>query len=100
VRQAEIDQALRDLLSSPRGREYLWWLLQIGRVGLQPFMTNALQTSFNCGELNVGQKILSHIIAVDPAGYVRMMQEKADDDRAERTRADAARGDLFGDSDD
>lgn len=79
--QLEIDEAVRALLAVPRGRMYLWWLLQIGKVGTQPFASNALNTSFNCGELNVGNQILSHIISVDPAGYVRMMQEKADNDR-------------------
>lgn len=79
--QEEIDEACKALLSVPRGRKYLWWLLQIGRVGTQPFAVNALQTSFACGELNVGNQILAHIISVDPAGYVRMMQEQADGQR-------------------
>lgn len=80
--QLEIDEAVRALLSVPRGRKYLWWLLTIGKIGTQPFAPNALNTSFNCGELNVGNQILSHIISVDPAGYVRMMQEQAENVRS------------------
>ena len=80
--QLEVDEACRALINTSRGRRYLWWLLRIGKVGTQPFATNALTTSFNCGELNVGQQILDHIISVDPAGYVRMMQENAENDRS------------------
>lgn len=80
--QLEVDAACRALLATATGRKYLWWLLRIGKVGTQPFANNALNTSFNCGELNVGQQILDHIISVDPAGYVRMMQEQADNDRS------------------
>lgn len=91
----EIDEAVRALLSVPRGRKYLWYLLTIGKVGSQPFNGNALHTSFACGELNVGQQILAHILEVDPAGYVRMMQEQAD----ERTAADNSRPDPDSDPD-
>lgn len=89
--QLEVDEAVRALLSVPRGRKYLWWLLTIGKIGTQPFAPNALNTSFNCGELNVGNQILAHIISVDPAGYVRMMQEQAENDRSSNadTNSDA-----------
>ena len=95
-RQAEIDQTYRDLLSVPRGREFLWHLLEIGKVGLQPHTNNALSTAFNCGELNVGQQILSRILTVDASGYVRMLQEKADGERARN----AGNADDAGDGDD
>lgn len=92
--QEEIDEACKALLSVPRGRKYLWWLLQIGRVGTQPFSANALQTSFACGELNVGNQILAHIISVDPAGYVRMMQEQADASAQRDPNTDEPDGDA------
>lgn len=94
--QLEVDETVRVLLSVSRGRKYLWWLLTIGKVGTQPFANNALQTSFACGELNVGQQILAHIISVDPAGYVRMMQENAENERSSNadtgTDSDASTG--------
>lgn len=74
-----VDSALVGLLQSYEGRKYLWWLLRIGKVGLQPFTSNALNTSFACGELNVGQQILDHIMSVNPAGYVAMMTENANE---------------------
>lgn len=92
LEKAAVDKACLDLLSTREGRHYLWWLLRVGRIGAQPFSNNALATSFACGELNVGQQILAHIIEVNPAGYAQMIQEKADDDREwrelERARND------------
>ena len=86
-----ITSALEALLQHSHGRKLLWWLLEIGRVGSQPFTPNALSTAFGCGELNVGQQILSRITSVSPEGYLTMMKEQAD---ARRTRdaelADAA----------
>lgn len=69
------DLGLRQLMRSPEGREFLWWLLQIGKVGLQPFTANALNTAFQCGELNVGNQILDRITETDPAVYVQMQVE-------------------------
>lgn len=90
LEKLNIDEACKELLATRKGRYYLWWLLRIGRIGAQPFTNNALATSFACGELNVGQQILAHIIEVDPAGYALMIQEKANDDQ-EWKKLEAAR---------
>lgn len=74
--KARLDNAVRAMLQHPDTRAYLIWLLEIGKVGTQPFSQNALLTSFQCGELNVGQQIFAHILEVDTAGYVQMMKEK------------------------
>lgn len=84
--EAQIDSAIDALLQHGHGRRLLWWLLQIGRVGGQPYTGNALNTAFSCGELNVGQKILDRIISVSPEGYLTMMKEQADE-RTNRTGA-------------
>lgn len=81
--QDEIDQTYRDLLSVPRGRLFLWHLLQIGKFGIQPYTNNALATSFNCGELNVGMQIFNEINNVDPAGFMRMQQEQINAGRSD-----------------
>jgi len=86
------DKILRDgavgaLLADAGGRKYLWWLLEISGVGQQPFASNALTTSFNCGQLNVGQQILAHLMEINPAGYVQMMKEQQDEWNA-RERGD------------
>lgn len=79
------DEALRALLSVPNGRDFLWWLLDIGRIGLQPFTGVAASTDFNCGQLNVGQQILARILAVAPEGYLTMLKERQN---VERTSSD------------
>ena len=73
------DEALKALLQFPAGRKYLWWLLEIGGIGKQPYSRNALDTAFNCGTLDVGQQILAHITEVDPAGFVQMQKESQDE---------------------
>jgi hypothetical protein len=78
-----IDSAIGQAVENAEGRKFLWWLLEIGRVGLQPYATNALNTAFNCGEMNVGQRILDRIISVSPEGYLQMMKEN-NDERKER----------------
>lgn len=67
--------AVRSLLSTIEGRAYLWWLLEIGRYGIQPFAADAGRTAFNCGELNVGMQILANILETEPAGFIRLQQE-------------------------
>lgn len=95
LEKSKIDSFLASALADPFGRKYLWWLLEITRVTTNPHSGNALQTSFNCGEMNIGQQILAHIIEVDPAGYVRMQQERANEHASNTDDADPddSRGD-------
>lgn len=83
-RYAKLDKEMRDsavssLLQHKNGRKYLWWLMQIGGIGAQPYRRNALDTAFNCGTLDVGQQILAHVTEVDPAGFVQMQKENQDE---------------------
>jgi hypothetical protein len=95
--QDEIYQTYRDLLAVPRGRKFLWHLLEIGKFGTQPHTNNALSTAFNCGELNVGQRMFAEMTEADPAGFVRMQQERLDAARRnadERNAGNADAGDA------
>lgn len=83
--QAAIDAAFTELLSTYEGRKMLWWLLQVGRFGTQPFTGHALTTAFDCGQLNIGQQIFERITLVSPEGFIQLMKEQAD----ERARRDA-----------
>lgn len=96
-----IQQAIRDCLASYPGRKFLWHLLTIGKIGIQPFTGNALNTSFACGELNVGQRILADIMDVNPMAYGQLMQEQIDEHRARTdTDTDSDTGaDSYPDSD-
>lgn len=82
LQEAQIDKAINQLAATVEGRRFLWWLLQVGKVGTQPFAANALNMSFNCGELNVGNTILARIATVNPAVYVRMQQENENERRS------------------
>lgn len=74
--QEERDAVISVLLNDAKGRNYLWWVLTITKINSNPFSANALTTSFACGEQNVGQQILAHIMDVNPAGYVQMLKER------------------------
>lgn len=80
----ERDDAVKALLQHKQGRKYLYWLLSVGKaIGHNAFTGNALSTSFNCGEQNVGQQIMAHIIEVDAKGFLTTLQEQ-EDERADR----------------
>lgn len=77
-RQWEED-TIHSLLKTVEGRQFIWWLLSIGKAGqgTQPFVAGqADQTAFNCGEQNVGNQILDRIIALNPQGYLRLLEDQ------------------------
>jgi hypothetical protein len=86
-----IREALAALAQHRQGRKFLWWLLQIGGVGQQPYVNNALQTAFNCGTLNVGNQVLEAIAVAVPDGYIQMMKENADERATRDAELSAAR---------
>jgi hypothetical protein len=86
--ETAVREAIEALSLHRQGRKFLWWLLQIGGVGQQPYVSNALQTAFNCGTLNVGNQILEAIGTTAPDAYITMMKENAD----ERATRDAELG--------
>lgn len=79
---ADIADAINALLRVRNGQRFLWWLLQIGRYGTQPFARNGLDMAFNCGELNVGQKIADRIISTNAEGFLRMQEQELNDERS------------------
>jgi len=74
--EADIDETFRVLLTLPKGRKALWWLMQIGKIGVNPFAGERNLTDFQCGELNVGQQIQARMMQVNPDGYVNMLKER------------------------
>lgn len=78
---AAISETITALQKHRQGRKFLWWLLEVGGVNTQPFAHNALQTSFNCGVMNVGNRILEAVTEASPEGYMNMMKENADERR-------------------
>jgi hypothetical protein len=71
-----LQHAVESLIATYEGRRYLHWLLQIGRaLGENPFTGQALSTSFACGEQNVGQQIMGHLLEVSPEGFMTVLKE-------------------------
>lgn len=79
AREAEIDESLRSVMSVPKGRRLIYWLLGLGKLGQNPMSGNALQTSFNCGELNVAQTLQARVLALAPNFYFEMVKEMEDE---------------------
>lgn len=88
--QLEIENQYRDLLSTPRGRKFLFYQLGITKFMNNPFTGNALTTSFNCGEMSIGQRLMADITSVDPIGWSKMQQEANDEHRTRQQLLDAA----------
>lgn len=82
----EVQQAIRDLLATSSGRRFLFRWLGFGRIGSNPFASNALTMSFGCGELNVGQRMLADLMETAPEGWLLMQREMNDEHRT-RTNA-------------
>jgi hypothetical protein len=94
-RQAKLrrDNFVKAALIHKEGREYLYWLLELCKMGRNPYSGNALSTAFACGELNVGQQIQAHIIEVAPADFLKMLAEKEEERlNAERPADDSDTG--------
>lgn len=78
--QTELDSAISAMLQHSQTRRYLWWLLYISHaVGENAFTSNALTTAFACGEQNIGQQVLAHMLEVAPDGFLTLMKENADE---------------------
>jgi hypothetical protein len=86
-----VESAIKSLLSAAIGRKFLWRVLQLGKVGTQPYTSSDRDTAFQCGELNVGNGVLALITEADPAGYLMMQQENIENGRARTNRINDAR---------
>jgi len=94
------DNFVRAAVETREGREYLYWLLELGKMGQNPYTSNALSTAFACGELNVGQQIQAHIIEIVPNAFLKMLAEKEEERlNAERSADDTDTGSDSGDDD-
>lgn len=94
-RQFGIDKFLQAAMTTREGRDYVWWLLEISTLNHNPHTANALNTAFNCGQMNVGQQVLAHLMSVAPEGYFNMLKEREEEKKdAERTRAELERTDA------
>lgn len=93
-RQAQLrrDNFVKAAVTTREGREYIYWLLELSKMGRNPYSGNALSTAFSCGELNVGQQIQAHLIELAPNAFLQMLSEK------EEERLNVFRSDTDADS--
>lgn len=97
VRQTDRDDFVRESMKLRQGKEYFYWLLSVTGLNSNPFATNALTMSFQCGEFNIGQQVRDHIIQVSPSSYLQMLQEK-ENERLASLRDDTGSDEDTGDS--
>lgn len=71
--QNRLTMAVRSLLGTEQGKEFLWWLLGQTHVFQSSFTGNSA-TYFLEGERNVGLKVYNQLMAADP----RALQELID----------------------
>lgn len=68
--------AIKGLLADQAGRELLWHLLELaGGTTRSPFNPDPYVSAFQCGEHNVGLKILAMLVEVDPTGFITLQKE-------------------------
>ncbi len=80
--ETSIRQAIRDLVSTPQGREFLWWLLEISTLKVETFYGNSKDAYF-AGKRSVGREIEHRLAVVSPEGYVSMIKQGKVDDGKE-----------------
>lgn len=65
---------IRWLMSSPRGRRLVWWLLQIAGVHRTSYPCDA-NMAFREGGRNIGLQLQARVIDHCPDAYIQMLQE-------------------------
>ncbi len=78
ARDTELQEALRSIMSSEPGRRWIHALLQKCGPFINPFRTDPLMMAFNCGEMNIGQQLLTELHACSTELYLQMMKENED----------------------
>ena len=73
-------EVMRELLSKPAGRAWLWDVLSAGRM----FQTSFVQgdpcaTAFNEGQRNMALRLTAEAVTVAPDSYLLMMRENGKD---------------------
>lgn len=102
--QANREEFVKAALTTQQGRDFMYWLLEISHVRANPYAVNAIQTSFNCGEMNIGQKVEDLAIKIAPLAYLKMLTEKEEerlnDNRASDTDYSSSSDTFSGDDSD
>lgn len=91
----QLDEAISAMLQHEQTRRYLYWLLEITRaIGQNPMSENALRTAFNCGEQNIGQQVMAHLLECAPDGFLQLLKERSDERNSRANELDEIRGGM------
>jgi hypothetical protein len=64
------------VMSSPRGRRFVWWLLSLTGTRRSSFNNSGSVTAFNEGQRNVGLAVEAQIIDNCHQSYLTMLEEQ------------------------
>ncbi len=78
IRQDKDDNDLRFLLSSDQGRRFIWRILELCGIYKSSF-TGSSETFFLEGQRNIGLKLISEVLRVDPESYLKMIKHSKGD---------------------
>jgi hypothetical protein len=64
------------LMSSPRGRRLVWWVLGKSGVNRTSFNNSGSVMAFNEGQRNIGLMLQAEVLEASPDAYMTMLQEQ------------------------
>lgn len=70
-------EGLRQVLSTKEGRLWLHDLIETCGPYRSPFSPDAIRMAFNCGEANIGLRLVAEAHAVSADLYLAMMKENS-----------------------
>lgn len=75
----EAEEVLKEILSSYKGRHFIWGLLEECRIYSATGETDSIVTyAYRDAQRNLGLKLLARCFAVDPNSYTQMRIEAED----------------------
>lgn len=70
------DADIKWLMSSPRGRRIVWWMLDKAGVNRTSFNNSGSVMAFNEGQRNMGLMLQAQVIELAPEAYMTMLEEQ------------------------
>ena len=70
------DADIKWLVSSPRGRRVVWWMLDKAGVNRTSFNNSGSVMAFNEGQRNMGLMLQAQVIELAPEAYMTMLEEQ------------------------
>ncbi len=80
-KRAQRAERIKWLMSSPRGRQVMWDILEQTPPVAATFNTNAMQMAYNEGRRSVGVDLLAYVQTTCPDRYFEMLKEHQKNER-------------------